>query len=114
MRCVRARTLELLAEDLPDLSADHAFTVGLFSMLPSLVNRPMDRALAGLGLPSALELALLDGHPPYGAVLDRVVCHLDGAFRDDGGPVSLEQLDRAYRASLGWVGALRRELQATA
>ena len=39
---VRARTMELVAADLPGLNADHAFTVGLFSMLPSLVNRPME------------------------------------------------------------------------
>ena len=52
---VRARTMELVAADLPGLNADHAFTVGLFSMLPSLVNRPMEQVVGGLGLPSDIE-----------------------------------------------------------
>src|ERR687888_2547419 len=77
---VRGRTMELVASDLPGLSADHAFTVGLFSMLPSLVNRPMEQALEGVGLPSDIEGALLDGRPPYGGLLDRLVCHPRGEF----------------------------------
>jgi c-di-GMP-related signal transduction protein len=93
------------------LNADHAFTVGLFSMLPSLVNRPMQHALDGLGLPGDIELALLDGHPPYGNLLDRVVCHLDGAFRDDGGAVTPAGLDAAHRDALEWVEGVRAELE---
>jgi c-di-GMP phosphodiesterase len=110
---VRGRALELLAENVPGLSADHAFTVGLFSMLPSLVNRPMEHALDGLGLPAGIEAALLDGHPPYGALLDRMICHLDGDFgeRADDAPGSLERLDAAYRGALAWVEQLRSELE---
>jgi c-di-GMP phosphodiesterase len=111
---VRARTMELLAADTPGLNADHAFTVGLFSMLPSLVNRPMEQALDGLGLPPDLESALLDGRPPYGALLDRMICHLDGEFREDDGPTTLERLDAAYRAALGWVEPLRIEMDRAA
>ncbi|MEA2278474.1 MAG: hypothetical protein QOC78_3434 [Solirubrobacteraceae bacterium] len=131
---VRARTMELLAADLPRLRADHAFTVGLFSMLPTLVNRPMERAIEGLGLPAELQLALLDGHPPYGALLDQMVCHVDGAAcretaeaegtaEADGtgpsrptdatgetGPTGLPAVDAAYRAALEWVHRLRGEI----
>jgi c-di-GMP phosphodiesterase len=113
---VRGRALELLAENVPGLSSDHAFTVGLFSMLPSLVNRPMEQALDGLGLPASIEAALLDGHPPYGALLDRMICHLDGDFgeRADDAPGSLERLDAAYRGALAWVEQLRSELERAA
>ena len=113
---VRGRAMELLAESAPGLSADHAFTVGLFSMLPSLVNRPMEQALDGLGLPTSIEVALLDGHPPYGPLLDRVICHLDGDFaeRADDAPGSLERLDAAYRGALAWVEKLRGELERAA
>ena len=113
---VRGRALELLAENVPGLNPDHAFTVGLFSMLPSLVNRPMEQALDGLGLPASIEAALLDGHPPYGALLDRVICHLDGDFgqRADDAPGSLERLDAAYRGALAWVEQLRSELERAA
>jgi EAL and modified HD-GYP domain-containing signal transduction protein len=110
---VRGRALELLAENAPGLSADHAFTVGLFSMLPSLVNRPMEHALDGLGLPADIEAALLDGHAPYGPLLDRVICHLDGDFaeRGDDAPGTLDRLDAAYRGALAWVEKLRGELE---
>jgi c-di-GMP phosphodiesterase len=113
---VRGRAMELLAENAPGLSADHAFTVGLFSMLPSLVNRPMEHALDGLGLPASIEAALLDGHPPYGALLDRVICHLDGDFsaRPDDAPGSLDRLDAAYRGAIAWVEKLRSELERAA
>jgi c-di-GMP phosphodiesterase len=108
---VRGRTMELVAVDLPGLNADHAFTVGLFSMLPSLVNRPMEQALEGVGLPADIESALLDGRPPYGALLDRLVCHLDGEFARGEGPTSFGRLDEAYRAALAWVEPLRAEIE---
>jgi c-di-GMP phosphodiesterase len=107
---VRARTMELVAVDLPGLSADHAFTVGLFSMLPSLVNRPMQQVLGGLGLPGDIEDALLDGRPPYGALLDRLICHLGGDFVRGEGAASFDRLDEAYRAALAWVEPLRKEV----
>jgi EAL and modified HD-GYP domain-containing signal transduction protein len=108
---VRARTMELVATGLPGLSADHAFTVGLFSMLPSLVNRPMEYALSGLGLPADIQDALLDGRPPYGALLDRLICHLDGAFVRGEGAASFDRIDEAYRAALAWVEPLRKEVE---
>jgi EAL and modified HD-GYP domain-containing signal transduction protein len=108
---VRGRTMELVAADLPGLSADHAFTVGLFSMLPSLVNRPMEQALDGVGLPGDIEAALLDGRPPYGGLLDRLVCHLDGEFTHGEGPTTFDRLDEAYRAALAWVEPLRAEIE---
>jgi EAL and modified HD-GYP domain-containing signal transduction protein len=108
---VRGRTMELVAADQPAMSADHAFTVGLFSMLPSLVNRPMEQALDGVGLPGDIESALLDGRPPYGALLDRLVCHLGGEFAHGEGPTSFDRLDEAYRAALAWVEPLRAEVE---
>ncbi len=100
---VRAHTMELVAAETPGLSTDHAFTVGLFSMLPSLVNRSMEQALGGLGLPADICDALLDGRPPYGALLDRMICHLDGDFTHG--------VDAAYRAALAWVEPLRKEIE---
>jgi c-di-GMP phosphodiesterase len=108
---VRARTMEIVASGLPGLNADHAFTVGLFSMLPSLVNRPMQYALSGLGLPADIQDALLDGRPPYGALLDRLICHLDGAFVRGEGAASFARIDEAYRAALAWVEPLRKEVE---
>jgi c-di-GMP phosphodiesterase len=105
------RRWALVVAGLPGLSADHAFTVGLFSMLPSLVNRPMEYALGGLGLPRDIEDALLDGRPPYGALLDRLICHLDGDFARGEGASSFDRIDEAYRAALAWVEPLRKEVE---
>jgi hypothetical protein len=80
-------------------------------MLPSLVNRPMEQALDGVGLPGDIEGALLDGRPPYGALLDRLICHLDGEFAHGEGPTSCDRLDEAYRAALAWVEPLRAEIE---
>jgi hypothetical protein len=76
-------------------------------MLPSLLHRPMEQALDAVGLPADIEGALLDGRPPYGELLDRLVCHLDGQFAQGEGPLSFERLDEAYRAALAWVEPLR-------
>ena len=108
---VRARTMEIVAKGLPGLNAERAFTVGLFSMLPSLVNRPMETAIKGLGLPADIETGLLDGRPPYGALLDRLICHLDGAFVQGDGAASFDRIDEAYRAALAWVEPLRQEVE---
>jgi hypothetical protein len=80
-------------------------------MLPSLVNRPMEYALGGLGLPADIQGALLDGRPPYGALLDRLICHLDGAFVRGEGAASSDRIDEAYRAALAWVEPLRKEVE---
>lgn len=106
---LRARMLEQLALHTPGLNPDHAFTVGLFSMLPSLVNRPMQVALQGLSLPQDIEAALLDGRPPYGELLDQTVCHLDGDFRA-AVAVASTRLDDAFRDALAWIELVQAEL----
>jgi c-di-GMP phosphodiesterase len=104
---LRGRMLEELAGDLPGLDRDRAFTVGLFSLLDALVGRPMEEALQGLGLPAEVEAALLRREPPYGALLERALCHLRGEV---GGP-GVERLDAAYRAALAWLEPMLVELR---
>lgn len=57
---VRGRLMELLATELlaPE-QCDHAFVVGVFSLLDTMTGVPMQRALDGLPLPEAVLDALL-------------------------------------------------------
>jgi hypothetical protein len=71
----------------------------------------MEHVVGGLGLPADIEGALLDGRPPYGALLDRLVCHLGGDFLRSDGPANFNRLDDAYRAALAWVEPLRKEVE---
>lgn len=103
---LRGRMLEELAADLPGLDRDRAFTVGLFSLLDALVDRPMADALPGLGLPEEVAGALLTRERPYGPLLERALRHLSG---DVGGP-GVERLDAAYRAALAWLEPMVGEL----
>lgn len=107
---LRGRMLEELASDLPGLDRDRAFTVGLFSLLDALVDRPMEQALTGLGLPDEVSSALLQRSRPYGPLLDRALRHLAGEV---GGP-GVERLDAAYRAALAWLEPMLGELDASA
>ena len=97
---LRARTMELLAEELPGLSGEVAFTVGLLSLAPGLVGVPMDELVAGLALPAELERALVDGAPPYGALLRQVAEATAG-----GGPAPA-RLSAAYASALDWVAGV--------
>lgn len=65
---VRGRMCELLAKD-NALSTESAFTVGLFSVLESLIQRPMSEIVEQLPLPAEVNLALTRGEGPYGELL---------------------------------------------
>jgi EAL and modified HD-GYP domain-containing signal transduction protein len=57
---VRGRLMELLAaEMLPPEESDHAFVVGVFSLLDVMLGVPLDRALESVSLPESVVDALL-------------------------------------------------------
>lgn len=100
---VRARAMELVAEQLPGLDRDVAFTVGLYAGLPALLGRPAAVLLDGLPVDPAIVEALAAESGPYASLLRHVEA-------GDGGP----RVAAALRLALAWVQPIAAELDAAA
>lgn len=73
MAATRARLMELLAEKLHPgklASADHAFMVGIMSLMPALTGLPMAEIIAPLGLANSVKDALTTGEGELGYMLE--------------------------------------------
>jgi len=68
---VRGRLMELLAAELltPE-ECDHAFVVGIFSLLEAMTGLPIDKALNGISLPEPVTQALLQREGPLAPFLE--------------------------------------------
>ena len=73
MALVRAKMCEFLARELGLPSPDSYFTVGLFSLLDALLDRPMDEVLSALPLAEELAEALLKKEGEAGEILGCVI-----------------------------------------
>lgn len=98
----RARTCELLSEDVPGVRKELAFTVGLLHGLGELMGLSLEELAERLNLAEMLAAALADDAPMH-AVLAAVVAH----ERDDIGGVNAAGFDtfdvsRAYLSALSW------------
>ena len=99
----RARLCELLAREYPDTVPERAFSAGLFSVLDSLLGRPMRELIADLCLDDRLATAITDYGGPEGRLLAAVVAYERGDFaacaqRD----VQLVNVANAYWHTAGW------------
>lgn len=99
----RARTCELLAGQLPSARPNRCFTVGLLSVLDSLVNRPMEGLLSQLPLDERINQALLCGEGSEGQILSAVIAHEHGDFdacKQHG--VDAVDISVAHRRAVKW------------
>lgn len=100
---VRARTCELLAERLGRCDPSQAFTVGLFSVLDAVLDRPMAELLDVVPLTMPVKLALLEHEGPLGEMLERALGHESGQWgvrlRQN---VDVAVHNRAYLDALKW------------
>src|SRR5690349_12191812 len=105
---LRARLCELVATRTPGAEKDRAFTVGLFSVVDSLLGARMPQLLEDLPFDERTTLALGEHAGPEGRLLAGVLAYEAGDF--DGcvqAGVSLMDIARAYRDALDWTdGAL--------
>jgi len=76
---LRARTCELVGQEWsgPETGAE-LFLLGMCSMLPAILDQPMEEAIGGLQLTTAVRDALLDKPSPTRSVLDAVIAHEQG------------------------------------
>jgi c-di-GMP phosphodiesterase len=99
----RARICELLARDSADACAETAFTAGLLSVLPALVDQPISDLVAEVPLHPRLAQALLDYQGPEGRLLAAMIAYEDGERENaDGDPRLLAAITRIYAGSLLW------------
>ena len=112
---VRGRLMELLAaEALPPEECDHAFVVGIFSLLDSLLGIPLETALASLSLPDSVTQALLQRTGPMAEYLNlTLACESgdDHAFAASAKALQLteKQINWAHLQALAWAETLGQE-----
>lgn len=96
---VRGRVMELLAlETMSSAEADLAFITGMFSMLDTLLDMPLEDALALVNLPTSVTDAILSGEGIFAPHLSvaRACEKSDGGLLD----ASLDRHDRIVAAHL--------------
>ncbi|HWK26342.1 MAG TPA: EAL domain-containing protein [Solirubrobacter sp.] len=86
---------------------ERAFTVGLFSLIDALLNRPFRELACELPFDGRTMGALLEHSGPEGSLLDAIVAHERG-----GVPVGVDPavLARSYRSATAWADALQPQL----
>ena len=113
MSLVRAKMCELLggAQD-TELSSEF-FTVGLFSMLDTIFDSPMEDVLENMPLDSEIKAALVSRGGYYGRVLANVEAHEKGEWdsveRDGYGQ---KQIMDAYIDALEWARTVQENMGA--
>lgn len=107
---IRARMCENLSKH-SKLSANSAFTIGLFSTLDALTDQPLDAALAKLPLSEEVNEALLEHTGPLGQLLMQVLAYESGdwatviaAHADDDAP------QEAYLEAVSWASEMNQSL----
>lgn len=105
---VRGRLMELLAlELLPQEECDNAFVVGIFSLLDTMMNIPLEEALASISLPQSVTDALLYGTGILAPFLRlTLACESvdDAAFAETATALHLtgDQVNWAHLQALAW------------
>jgi c-di-GMP-related signal transduction protein len=109
---VRGRLTELLAAELlPTEDCDHAFVVGVFSLLDAMLGVPMAQALNALSLPDPVLDALLHRQGKFAPFLDlTIACERgeDAGFADAARTLQLSnhQINLAHLHALAWADTL--------
>lgn len=117
MAATRGRLMELLAEEIKagnNAFADHAFMVGIMSLMPALIGLPIEEIIAPLGLADEIKEALL------GSSSESTLAHLlqltavcetgDLALLTDNlkklQGISIKNLNRSQTQALHWANGL--------
>jgi EAL and modified HD-GYP domain-containing signal transduction protein len=101
---IRAQMCEQLAQGLAQAQREMAFTVGLFSLLDSLMGTPMDFVLKHVPLDPAIGEALLARQGPFAPLLEQVLRWEAGKMRGGMGiqPQQIQRMATAYFHATRW------------
>ena len=112
---VRGRLMELLsAELLPPEESDHAFVVGVFSLLDVMLGQPIVKALESVALPQSVVDALVHNKGVFAPFLDLTrACESgdEAAFAQAANALHLSnhQVNWAHLQALSWADSLISE-----
>jgi len=110
---VRARMCELLSQQLGAGTPETHFTVGLFSTLDALLDRPIEEIVGTLPLNADVVTALTRREGIAGTILDCVIACEKGQWKADSSPgLEPAAVARAYREALVWTDATTNLLKA--
>ena len=104
---VRAKMCEEIASTLKKPDTDEYFTVGLFSVLDALLDKPMEEILTSVELSSSLQSALIERSGRLGPVLDLVLAYERGDWEAiQSGSLQTDILRQSYFAALAFKNTL--------
>ena len=112
---VRGRLMELLSSELlPPEESDHAFVVGVFSLLDVMLGQPMAKALESVALPQSVVDALVHNTGVFAPFLDLTrACESgdEAAFAKAANALQLSnhQVNWAHLQALAWADNLISE-----
>jgi EAL and modified HD-GYP domain-containing signal transduction protein len=118
LAATRGRLMELLADELrpgDKAFADQAFMAGIMSLMPALMNLPIEEIVAPLCLADALCDALCTGSGTLGALLRLAECSEGGDLECLADQLTMlpglgpKALNRAQTGALQWANAIGRE-----
>lgn len=108
---LRAKMCELVAAEISPKSSEKCFTIGLFSSLDAMLDRPMEDLLDSLPLTDDIKSALLRREGQAGAILDCVLQYEQGNWdKLTCLSVSASSLRRCYLTALEWAESASREV----
>jgi EAL and modified HD-GYP domain-containing signal transduction protein len=100
---VRARMCELIATALKQARPECYFTVGLFSVLDALFDRPMTEIVKSLPLSQEIASALIEHDGPMGGTLQCTLAYECGQWHNiDSEKLDAEHLRNIYLDSVDW------------
>jgi c-di-GMP-related signal transduction protein len=100
---IRAHMCEKLASGMPRGHAEMAFTVGLFSLLDTLMCAPMDFLLKHLRLVPEISDALTNRGGPFGPLLQQILEWEAGELRSDNAlPQRIRRMATVYLDATQW------------
>lgn len=104
---VRAKMCEELALTLKESNGDEFFTVGLFSVLDALMDKPMGEVLSLVELSAPLRSALLEQSGKLGKILEYVLAYERGDWEGiQSRSLEMDILRQSYFAALAFKDSL--------
>ena len=107
---LRAKTCELLAEK-AGMAIDNYFSVGMFSALDLLLDKPLKAILSDLPFSNEFKIAVIEHEGPMGQALSCALAFENGQWSEIGfKDLSSDDLFSAYHEAIRWTNQIMMQL----